>query len=226
MSDNDFTEHEREVIKLAREAGEKIARYEAGRDDSERVEGQARTPGQLWAQLLDSSMPERQFMLEAMIRNTEGLRACFVEGHRGRIEDLTSRIEEAQRHLSETLGFAETQPLYSLLIAVRALKNVMVEGLATRESVITTAAEVELPEFAGDRGVREKIDEQLKSAGIDTQSICRFTWEGPSTDACDGGVHECRLVNPLHIEDHACDPRHCGQTLSHIEAEKLTEAGR
>jgi hypothetical protein len=213
-------EHERDRLKKL------VDIYEAGRDDSERVEGVVRSPGQLWARLLDTPMPERIFLLETILQNGEGARQCIVQGHPARIQDLTSRIEEAQRHLSETLGFSEAQPLYSLLVAVRALKNVMVEGIAARELVRDAVEEVELPEFVGDRDVREKIDEQLKSAGIDTQSICGFEWhttlEVPDTSICTD--HYCGEVNPLHTQDHICAG--CGVVLTHVEAEKLAEAGR
>lgn len=230
---NGYTEATRVIAELRAERKElkaKIEAYEAGRDGSEHVEGQELSVGQLWDRLLEQeSGAARLDLLQSMRTSAQRGRACIVQGHTNRIEDLTSRIEEAQRHLGKTLGFTETQPLYSLLVAVRALKNVMVEGLALRELARDAVEEVELPEFVGDRGVREKIDEQLKSAGIDTQSICGFTWKEPGSESyvmagCNDGWHSCGEVNPLHTQDHACAG--CRAVLSHIEAEKLTEAGR
>lgn len=65
-----------------------------------------------------------------------------------------------------------------------------------------------------------------KRAGIDRRAKCGYTWEGEPTDWCDGGAHECQLIDPLHQVDHACDERYCGQTLSVPAAEALEEAKR
>jgi hypothetical protein len=75
--------------------------------------------------------------------------------------------------------------------------------------------DVDLPEFEGDRDVREKIGEQLKSAGIDPSAPCGFEWPGDDMHA----EHFCGEINPLHTQDHKCEL--CSGTLSHVEAEAM-----
>lgn len=215
-----------ELRAIIAEQRARLDAYEAGAQAFDALEARKLNPGQLWRKLLDASTDQRLAMLLRQSENMSTAYDCFAQDHQRRLADLTERIEETQRQLSETLGFDQAQPLCSLLVAVRALKNVMVEGIAAREPRVEYAEPSieDLPEFAGDRDVREKIGEQLKSAGIDTQSICHYQWEGPATDGCDGGAHDCQLVNPLHASAHQCDPQWCGQELTHEEAERIEMA--
>lgn len=210
-----------------REAAEKLAAFEAGRDDSERAEGAVRTPGQLWAQLLDAPMPERMHMLEMAIRNTEGLRECFQQDHKGRIEDLRYQLTHHQERLSAVFGFDEPQNLHALTVATQALRNIMVAGIAERiEPVVEYAlAEPELPEFRQPEGLaaeKAKVVASLKEAGIDLDSRCGYQWR--RGDDCRPQGHSCVLLNPLHSQDHECEQ--CEVRLSHVEAEKLAETGQ
>lgn len=67
-------------------------------------------------------------------------------------------------------------------------------------------------------GVQQRVVEQLKSAGIDTSSICGYDWDddGPCS-------HACGIVNPLHLGDHVCE-QGCGAICSQLQAERIEEA--
>lgn len=67
-------------------------------------------------------------------------------------------------------------------------------------------------------GVQQRVVEQLKSAGIDTSSICGYDWDddGPCS-------HACGIVNPLHLGDHVCE-QGCGTICSQLQAERIEEA--
>lgn len=226
MGSNDFTESTQDMYRRQLiEAQEKIKAYELGASFEPTEEGAELNAAQLWGKLLSASTHTRQTIIGQAIRSNELARACFAQDHEGRLNHLEYELQDVQAKLSATLGFDAPQPLFALTVAVQALKNIMVEGIAQRSQVLFTEQEAEIDlDFPAEAGVAEKIGEQLKSAGIDTQSICRYSWEGESTDACDAGVHECRMVNPLHAEAHECDPRHCGATLTHEEAERIDMA--
>lgn len=236
MGDNDFEEPELDALRrLLREARDKIEAYEAGADPTPVPEGVAGTTGQLWHKILQADEAGRFRLLNWLIELAERESNCFTQNHEGRIDHLQFELQDVQAKLGATLGFDTPQSLHSLTVAVQALRNVMVDGIAARESRVEyrELTDEDYPsdllkndeDFPQERTVQEKIGDQLKAAGIDTTAVCRYTWEGPSTDSCDGGVHECRLINPLHVESHQCDPDHCGQELSHDEAERLLEAG-
>lgn len=208
--------------------GRKLAAYEAGQDTTPAEEGRELTGAQMWHKLLTADETTRMAMLTAFWSNLGVARACFEQDHEGRIADLLHQLDTAQTDLARTFGLDEDDVLPSLgelTVTVRALRNVMVDGIARRATVLDDAIDQALDEydesFPQEAGTQEKLVAVLKEKGIDVASICRYTWEGAPTDACDGGVHECRLVNPLHAESHACDPDHCGQELTHEDAERL-----
>lgn len=66
--------------------------------------------------------------------------------------------------------------------------------------------------------VQQRVVDQLKSAGIDTKSLCHYEWDddGPC-------MHSCGIVNPLHLGDHECE-QDCGAKCSQQEAERIEEA--
>lgn len=196
--------------------------YEAGADATPVPEGAAGTTGQLWHKMLQADEAGRFRLLGWFTEVADRSSACFTENHRGRLEHLQFELEDVQAKLSTTLGFDTPQSLHSLTVAVQALRNVLVDGLAARaEYAGSVTLDDLMPKFPAAPSVQEKIGEQLKAAGIDTSAVCGYTWEGEQTDACDAGVHQCRLINPLHVQSHQCDPDHCGQELSHFEAERL-----
>jgi hypothetical protein len=219
--DKDLSEYA-EVIEMAREAGEKIARYEAGQDATPREEGIVLSPAQLWHKLLTVPEDQRLAMLRVLTENARTAYDCFAQDHGGALMQLEADREALSHAVFGSPTLDSTSQLHT---AVRALRSVMVDGIAARGGVVEYR-EVEPETFPEEPDVREKIGAQLKSAGIDLSSVCGYQWEGPATDACDGGAHACRLVNPLHVQAHECDPDHCGQTLTHIEAEQLAEAGK
>lgn len=69
--------------------------------------------------------------------------------------------------------------------------------------------------------VQQRVTEQLKSAGIDTSSICGYEWDLVVTEGC--STHACGIVNPLHLGDHECE-QGCGAKCSQREAERIEEA--
>lgn len=230
---NPPTEEEK-LRQLIVEVRDKLARYEAGADATPAPEGEdiPLTTGQLWHKMLQADEAGRFRLLNWFMEVAERDSSCFAENHRGRLEHLQFELEDVQAKLSTTLGFDTPQSLHSLTVAVQALRNVMVDGLAAREGRVEYAAAGSvtlddlLSKFPAAPSVQEKIGEQLKAAGIDTSAVCGYGWEGEPTDACDAGVHECRLINPLHVQSHQCDPDHCGQELSHFEAEQRAEANQ
>lgn len=214
--DKDLSEYA-EVIAMAREAGEKIARYEAGQDAAPREEGIVLSPAQLWHKLLNAPESTRMAMLMAMVENTRTAQACFMQDHEG----MGAQLEYNRSELAHAVfGSVTTDGTAQLLTAVRALRQVMVDGIAARSTAVEyrTADEPTLDEFPEEKDTRAKIGEQLKSAGIDLQSICNFEWDGLDTPLCPLGAHTCSKVNPLHADAHSCN---CGASLTHEDAERL-----
>lgn len=217
MADNEFTEDEQEVIRLAREAGEKIARYEAGADATPREEGTLlTTPGQLWHKLLGAPEDVRMAMLQAALENAQSAHTCFVMGHEGRLREAEEERELLSIAVFDMPTNDSTRQLHT---AVRALRQVMVDGIAARTTTVEMTGELTLEEFPEEPDLRQKIGAQLKSAGIDLQSICGYEWQGDATPLCPLGSHTCGAVNPLHALAHGC--KDCSASLSHEEAERL-----
>lgn len=206
-----------ELRAVVAEQRARIDAYEAGQDAAPREEGIVLSPAQLWHKLLNATEDTRMAMLTALAENARTAHDCFAQDHQGRVAWMEMEREQLSAAVFGSVTTDSTQQLHT---AVRALRSIMVDGIAARTTV-AEPLEDDLDGFPEEPDVREKIGAQLKSAGIDMQSVCRFAWEGPPTDACDGGAHECRLINPLHAQAHECDPGHCGQTLTHEEAERL-----
>lgn len=230
MGSNDFTEstqdmYRRQLIELSRqliEAQEKIKAYELGASFEPIEEGAELNAAQLWGKLLSASTHTRQTIIGQAMRSNEQARACFAQDHERRLNHLTYELEDVQANLSTALGFDAPQPLYALTVAVQALRNIMVEGIAQRSQVLFTEQEAEIDlDFPAEAGVAEKIGEQLKTAGIDLQSICGYEWEGEPVPLHALGLHKCGKVNPLHADAHECN---CGQALTHEEAERIEMA--
>lgn len=201
------------------EAEERRAAYEAGADATPPAEGVARTPGQLWHKLLSDTEDGRLAFLVAMLESNRTAHACLLNDHQGRIDALTYDLTDVQVRLERVLRLGGPRPVTALVTAVEALRQVMVDGIAARADVLAT--DDELPDegdFPQERDTAAKIGEQLKSAGIDTRSVCNYEWPGDELHD-----HVCGVVNPLHAQEHLCP---CSATLSHMEAEKLAEAGR
>lgn len=238
MGSNDFTEstqdmHRRQLTELSRqliEAQEKIKVYELGASFEPIEEGAEPNAAQLWGKLLSGGTHTRQTIIGQAMRSNELARACFAQDHEGRLNHLEYELQDVQAKLSATLGFDAPQPLFALTVAVQALKNIMVEGIAQRSQVLITDADYPADlldnddDFPAEAGVAEKITEQLKTAGIDLQSICGYEWhttlDVPDTSICTD--HFCGTVNPLHAESHSCAG--CGSSLSHEEAERIEMA--
>jgi hypothetical protein len=199
----------------------KLGAYEAGASFEPTEEGAELTAAQLWGKLLGASVHTRQTIIGQAMRNADLARACFAQDHAGRLGNLEYELQDVQAKLGTALGFDTPQPLHALIVAVQALKNIMVEGIAAREPAVTYAT---AEDFPVETGAREKIGEAFKQAGIDLQSICNYDWETvldePDSSICTD--HVCGLVNPLHAEAHEC--RGCGATLTHEAAEKLEMA--
>lgn len=198
--------------------------YEAGREvyDIAMAEGRRATPGQLWHKLLSAPEDGRLALLLAMLGSSDAAHDCFMQNHQGRIEAIEYELADVQAKLGSVFGFDTPQSLHSLTVAVQALRNIMVAGIAERGQVLTTMEETEMPEWRQPDGLeaeKAKVRDSLKEAGIDLRSVCGFEWPGDEMHE-----HACGEVNPLHAQSHWCE--RCNATLSHVEAEKLAEAGR
>lgn len=206
------------------EAVTKVEAYEAGRDDSEPVEGAERTAAQVWHMLLGLPEAQRLNWIDVLLRTRGDARSCFAQDHQGRIDALTYDLTDVQVRLESALGIEGPRPVTALVTAVEVLRQVMVDGIAAREPHVEyVATEPELPDFRHPDLAEEKakVVDSLKAAGIDLASVCGFEWPGGRQgDVC--GTHLCGTVNPLHAQGHECG--HCGATLSHVEAEKIEEA--
>lgn len=228
MGSNDFTESTQDMYRRQLiEAQEKIKAYELGASFEPIEEGAELNAAQLWGKLLSASTHTRQTIIGQAMRSNELARACFAQDHEGRLNHLEYELQDVQAKLSATLGFDAPQPLFALTVAVQALKNIMVEGIAQRSQVLITDADYPADlldnddDFPAEAGVAEKITEQLKTAGIDLQSICGYEWEGEPVPLHALGLHKCGKVNPLHADAHECN---CGQALTHEEAERIEMA--
>lgn len=224
-----LAEHADNYLYAQEAAAEQLAAYEAGREVYDPAEAEGRmtlTPGQLWHKLLSMKGEERLLTLGASLRNARVARECFEMDHAGQIESLHQAISGAEEALGLAVGLEGTDYALNQLIAAAHALRTIVDRAQGETALGPVESVVALPEFLGDRDAKARIGEQLKAAGIDPSAVCGYTWEGPSTDGCDQGVHRCELRNPLHAQDHACDERYCGQTLSHVEAEKLAEANQ
>lgn len=215
-----------------------IASWTADADDSPTAEGEKLTAGRLWHLLLqNAAMPRLErlaFMLTAIdaghvIAGERDELKRMVEAQQFQISARDERMHNLEMIVAGLRGQVEA---YQHMIAIGSAGQVeLLERLAT-STVITGAQtaerwlediEDEMPVRREEPAVVEKIEQQLKAAGIDTRAACRHGWEGVATDECDGGVHECQLTNPLHLGDHACHEL-CGATLSQEAAEKIEEA--
>jgi hypothetical protein len=154
-----------------------------------------------------------------------------LETHKRSLEWQVRVRDEASRALQlDNMQLRGQISAYQHVLKLQADAAVQIQALASASRTLLPEPE-RVPEDLPDhrqpealQDVKDKVASDLKAAGIDTASICGYQWEGETTDACDGGVHECRLVNPLHVGDHACDPRWCGMTLSQETAERIEAA--
>lgn len=195
----------------------KLAAYEAGQESiaEHEVWGKELTPGQLWNKLLNATEDQRQALLMAFVLNARTASACFAQDHEG----MGAQLEYNRTELAHAVfGSVTTDGTAQLHTAVRALRQVMVDGIAARSTAVEFAGEVTLDDFPVEADVKAKIGEQLKSAGIDPQSICAYEWVGDATPLCPLGKHFCSEVNPLHADAHDCN---CGTSLTHEDAERL-----
>ena len=207
------------------ELAKKILAYEAGMDATPRDEASAfATPGQLWHALLTAPEHIRAILLESAIMNADAARACFQQDHR----EVMLRAERQREGLADAIFDHPTDDSHeSLLVSVRALRQVMVDGIARRSTTVVGPTDEDYPadlltydeDFPVEADVKAKIGEQLKSAGIDLQSICNFEWVGEATPLCPLGAHKCGAVNPLHALAHGC--KDCSASLTHEDAERL-----
>lgn len=203
-----------------------VKAYEAGADATPVPEGVAGTTGQLWHKMLQADEAGRFRLLNWFMEVAERESSCFALNHEGRLRNLTFELEDVQAKLSTTLGFDTPQSLHSLTVAVQALRNVMVDGLAARAQILTAEDylsdllkyDEDLPQ---EPSVQEKIGEQLKAAGIDTSATCGYEWS-TEQGVLDPSIcynHACAMINPLHVESHQCAA--CGAVLTHDQAERL-----
>lgn len=210
----------------AEQLSQKVTAYEAGMDPAEHEEGAQHTPASLWRALLQADHERRALLLDALLSNINTANECFMLDHRRRIENMAYEREQTREVLSAAVfGEPTVDSFVELIAGVRALRQVMVDGIAARGQVLTTVHEVgieDLPGFPGERDVREKIGEQLKTAGIDTQSLCRYEWTTSADDDDGCNEHVCGEVNPLHAQAHSCEQ--CGVMLSHQDAERIEMA--
>jgi hypothetical protein len=201
----------------------KLELYEAGQDATPRDEAVMPTPGQLWHNLLGAREDVRLAMLLRLLENTNTATDCFMQDHAGALTQLESDRELLSIAVFDMPTGDSTRQLHT---AVRALRQIMVDGIARRVTVVELTDEEEPDDFPVEPDVKAKIGEQLKTAGIDLQSVCGFEWETEQTCADNAdGRHLCSEVNPLHAQAHNCGG-HCRQLLTHEQAEKLAEAGR
>lgn len=228
---NPATEEEK-LRQLIVEVRDKLARYEAGADPTPVPEGVAGTTGQLWHKMLQADEAGRFRLLGWFMEIAERSSSCFAQNHQGSIDQLQFELQDVQAKLSATLGFDTPQSLHSLTVAVQALRNVMVDGLAARAQILTAEDyPSDLLEYDEDLpqepSVQEKIGEQLKAAGIDTSATCGYEWNltDEHVEHDISTVHRCTMINPLHAESHVCG--NCGTVLTHDQAERLVmEAGK
>ncbi len=196
----------------------------AGSDPTQPAEGTTLTAGQLWHRLLNMPVEERLLQLRRALEADDQARSCFVADHAGRMQYAETELEARREQLSHAVFSEVTLDGHSeLLTAVRALRSVMVDGIAKRPAGQLTVMSVhehdegERPDFPVEKGVQERVGEQLKSAGIDLQAVCDYLWD--NTDEHGDHDHQCGLTNPLHAGPHACAS--CATTLTHEDAERL-----
>jgi hypothetical protein len=223
MGDNDFTESEEVALRRhLRELSEKVAAYEAGAEEysPSDTEGQQLPAAQLWHMLLNVSREKRFRVLHQIQQTQEEASNCFLNNHRSLEQenaDLRMKLQGLQERV-DSLNTALTHKMGEIAAYQKVLE--IQAGPRVEYAAVASPTLDDLPEFQGDRGVREKIGDQLKSAGIDLHSLCRYEWW---TD--DEHEHICGQVNPLHAEAHVCELATCRATLSHEDAERLINNG-
>lgn len=206
----------------------KLETYEAGQDVTPRDEATMPTPGQLWHELLNAREDVRLAALLRLIENTKTATDCFMQDHQGAMMQLEGDREQLSIAVFDMPTLDSTSQLHT---AVRALRQAIVDGIATRAVRIAYAEAApaeDLDNFPVEKDVQAKIGDQLKTAGIDPQSVCGYTWETGTTDGLDSSAHEgctrhrCGVINPLHSVSHECG---CEETLTHEQAERLADHG-
>lgn len=153
-------------------------------------------------------------------------RNCFAQDHKGRLMELEALREQLSMAV---FGSPTLDSMQQLIVGVRALRQVMVDGIAARSRVLTTEDyPADLLDYDEDRpNPLAVIDEGLEKAGIDRKAECRYQvkgWGDTEDEWCaDTGVkgHMCGLADPMHASAHMC---RCGSELSHEQAERLQNA--
>lgn len=201
----------------------KVAAYEAGMADLDAVEGAVHVPATLWRKLLRAPLTQRMSILARALEADAQARRCLTLNHEGHIGELLDSLEDTQRKLCAAFGFETPQSLYSLTVAVQALRNIMVAGISERGTVAVEYAEA-TPDYRQPQSVQDQMDEMVKSAGIDTSDLCRYEWATDDQEDVLCSDHVCDVVNPLHSGNHECEQ--CNVTLSHEAAERIEEAKR
>lgn len=230
----DFVANRQEVVNnQAREVEDlraKLRAHEAGADHNPPgAERSTRTPGQLWRILLDSTEDQRLALLANILETAHTAEECYAQDHAGLMRQADIDREQLSIAVFDMPTLDSTQ---GLLTAVRALRQIMVDGIGQRTERVQYAVaqpedDEDLDGFPQEKGVADKIKEQLDAAGIDLTAKCGWEWETlldePDSSICTS--HLCGLVNPLHSTSHECAK--CGAFQTQAEAELMAmEAGR
>lgn len=220
MNEN-YEESELDAFKrFNAELREKVERYEAGADATPVDVAAAGTSGQLWHKMLQADEAGRFRLLNGLLSNMEAASACFLQDHAGRIGELQGILNAAEETLADAVGLeGHDYDLAQLVAAAHALRSALVESATPPQTVLSSIENVEWPQ---ERDVATKINEQLKTAGIDLRSLCGYEWTDEGATPCPrnkGAEHVCGQANPLHTQSHVCEQ--CGATLNHEQAEAL-----
>lgn len=206
----------------------KVEAYEAGQEPYEPgvMWGHVLNRGQLWHRLLTADENLRMGMLGAMLSNADDAKKCFEQDHGGRLMELEALREQLS---VAVFGSLTLDSMQQLIVGVRALRQVIVDGIAARSTIqeCELTEDVQEQEFGDAPNPLAVIDEGLEKAGIDRNAECRYQvkgWGDTEDEWCaDTGVkgHLCGLVDPMHASAHMC---RCGSELSHEQAEALENA--